>query len=108
MEIDARWFQATPCPDCGAQPGAFHTEGCDVARCPLCGVQWISCMGECDPKTDPEAFRRPWSGVWPGVAECHDYKLRVGTAPDINQLYDRSRFRWDRSDQRFVSAIILD
>lgn len=31
------------CGDCGVLPGAFHHLGCDVAECPLCGQQLISC-----------------------------------------------------------------
>jgi hypothetical protein len=31
------------CGDCGVLPGGFHHLGCDVAECPSCGWQLISC-----------------------------------------------------------------
>ena len=31
------------CHDCGCMPGQFHHGGCDVERCPVCGMQLISC-----------------------------------------------------------------
>lgn len=31
------------CHDCGATFGQYHTEGCDMERCPCCGGQLISC-----------------------------------------------------------------
>jgi len=32
-----------PCHDCGATKGQYHTFGCDVERCPICGRQAIGC-----------------------------------------------------------------
>lgn len=31
------------CPDCKATPGTPHEDGCDVARCTVCGKQRITC-----------------------------------------------------------------
>jgi hypothetical protein len=31
------------CGDCGVEPGGYHHLGCDLARCPRCGRQLISC-----------------------------------------------------------------
>jgi len=31
------------CHDCGAPPGAYHHLGCDVAECPYCRRQLITC-----------------------------------------------------------------
>jgi Zn finger protein HypA/HybF involved in hydrogenase expression len=31
------------CPDCGAERGEIHKNGCDVEQCPVCGSQLISC-----------------------------------------------------------------
>jgi hypothetical protein len=55
-----------PCHDCGAEPGKAHTEGCDVARCMVCGGQRLQCdcMG---------GGGDIWTGLWPGTEEC--YKL---------------------------------
>lgn len=38
------------CRDCGTLAGGFHHPGCDVAECPRCHGQLISCdcLGECD------------------------------------------------------------
>lgn len=31
------------CGDCGAEHGQQHYAGCDCERCPVCGLQLISC-----------------------------------------------------------------
>ena len=31
------------CGDCGVEPGGYHHLGCDLARCPRCGGQLITC-----------------------------------------------------------------
>lgn len=31
------------CGDCGAHYGHYHHPGCDIERCPICGLQLISC-----------------------------------------------------------------
>ena len=39
-----RWPRSpVPCGDCGVSPGGFHHLGCDVAECPACGRQLLSC-----------------------------------------------------------------
>lgn len=97
------------CPDCGVEPGQAHLEGCDVERCPTCGGQYISC-GHTAP------HRLPWSGEWPGVAECREfgwYALfspsdgwvrcgadQSGAHPDLNRLHTDAT--WDRQAKRFV------
>lgn len=35
------------CPECNAEEGMLHKEGCDVERCSLCGGQYFTC--DCEP-----------------------------------------------------------
>lgn len=97
------------CGGCGVRPGELHVPGCDVERCPRCGLQAISCgciyevcgitradLAELDPEVymrgpsedmharwDAEWGRRrhPWTGEWPGVKECREYGLFARSAP---------------------------
>lgn len=71
------------CPDCYADVGGEHTDGCDVARCPQTGLQRLSCDGEHDCGSDV------WAGVWPGSVEAHRYGV------DLNTLMGSGRFAWD-------------
>lgn len=64
------------CPDCGAEPGQPHEDGCDVERCSACGGQRLQC--ECEDH-DP-AFSR-WTGFWPGEPEAE----LLGV--DLNELH---------------------
>jgi hypothetical protein len=32
-----------PCNACGAKPGEYHKDMCDMERCPTCRRQYISC-----------------------------------------------------------------
>lgn len=56
------------CPDCGVTIGEEHLDGCDVARCDICGGQAISC-GHTEENHDK------WDGLWPGTRECYERKL---------------------------------
>lgn len=58
------------CPDCGIAPGQRHEEGCDVARCSVCGFQRLSCA-----HAEGEGDGGIWSGEWPGLAECREFGL---------------------------------
>jgi hypothetical protein len=132
------------CRDCGVSPGQLHTPGCDVERCPRCGGQAIGCvciyevfginpdtMEEKHPDIyfdgptdemyekwdrDWEHRRMPWTGEWPGVAECREFgwyskRKAVGWEPcdqddpaaseDLNRLYG-GEARWDQDAQRWV------
>jgi hypothetical protein len=31
------------CPDCAVKKGEFHRNGCDHEKCPICGLQLLSC-----------------------------------------------------------------
>lgn len=78
------------CPDCGVQPGQLHLLGCDIERCRLCGSQRASCQCPMDDGVTEDDFggRLPWTGTWPGEAECQEYGLIfAGTdIPDLNRL----------------------
>lgn len=99
MPVDFR--KRDPCPDCGVRPGELHVPGCDCEPCPRCGHQMIGChcvyevngidwmdLEEDHPdlwESGPTeamyaawdaawaARRIPWSGEWPGDAECREY-----------------------------------
>ena len=101
------------CHDCGSQIGDLHTRGCDVELCPYCGGQLIGCGCEV-----PDDDRMPWTGEWPGAAECREFgwfaKLvpgqgwvpcapgEPGAAPDLNRLHVAAV--WDREAKRFVNS----
>jgi hypothetical protein len=101
------------CPDCGVGAGEFHRPGCDIEQCPYCGRQLIACGCK---RTPPLDDRMPWTGVWPGVAECREFgwysQLVPGTGwvpcrgdepgavEDLNRLQVMAR--WDRDRKRFV------
>lgn len=57
--------EAARCPDCQVLPGEPHLEGCDVAPCPVCGMQRL----QCEEHAYAEVFSI-WTGQWPGKAEC--------------------------------------
>lgn len=44
------------CGDCGVEPGGYHHLGCDVARCPRCARQLITCGCPFDELDDGERF----------------------------------------------------
>lgn len=108
------------CHDCGALPGEYHKEGCDVERCPRCGGQYMLCNeGGCEgtrPGEDwPPALddRMVWTGEWPGVQECRefgwyvDWPTGVGSTQlteDLNKL--TAEAEWDRLDKRYVRTTL--
>ena len=87
------------CPDCGVPLGRKHKEWCDVQRCPHCGGQALGCVGF-DPN-DPR--REPWTGKWPGEADCERLGFFVNgdrDFPDLDRLFrecdwNRERQRWE-------------
>jgi hypothetical protein len=113
-----------PCGDCAALPGYPHSDMCDVARCPLCGIQRIQCYDHARSTT-----LSIWTGIWPGYLECIEYDLWTKWAdedgnkvefefgsdatwykttaddpdrtPDLNALAVMP-LKWSRKLQRFV------
>jgi hypothetical protein len=67
-----------------------------------------------------EQYRKPWSGVWPGVEECREYGLycywdesakhkwvecgpdHPGATENLNRLNEWGDFYWDIPSQRWV------
>ena len=141
------------CGDCGVAVGELHRWGCDIEQCPMCGGQLLTCgcwfdvagidvsgeVTEADHakvKAAIEAAGRiPWSGEWPGMAECREYgfycycdprgygnpamhygwmpceKDHPKAQPDMNRLmrecaWDRTAKKWVlKPDSSSVSAI---
>ena len=52
------------CHDCGVKIGKLHKQGCDVARCTICGAQLLMC------KHYPEG-----NSVWSGIMSLEYYIL---------------------------------
>jgi hypothetical protein len=75
----------TSCSDCGAAIGQLHEVGCDVERCPCCGLQALGCQ-HFNPN---DSRRQTWDGKWPGEADCERLGFFVnGTKfPELNRLY---------------------
>jgi len=98
------------CPDCATPVGQAHHPGCDIERCPECGVQRLGCG------CDTDRADLPWTGIWPGAAECQarDWYVsmnpgrgwvacsadRPGATEDLNRLY--ATCRWDPSAQTWT------
>lgn len=106
------------CPDCGAKAGAPHGLGCDVAHCPACGFQRLTCHAH----EGAELFSI-WTGRWPGKVECERFGWWAYFVPnegftpcppdhpkavhDLNRLYREAahrRLAWDIGQQQFVPA----
>lgn len=121
----------TDCPDCGVPPETRHIEGCDVARCTVCGVQQLQCDGA-EHDHDETPPMEMWTGIWPGVVECREFGwwghwtetlpgfdrpitgefIPCGPDhPDATEDLNRLAFaaalgwvHWDRERERFVKS----
>ena len=130
------------CGDCGAKPGELHEHGCDVEGCLLCGNQAISCgciyeFCNVNEEDHPDIFnhgptgemceafdshieklggRLPWTGEFPGCAECREFDLwcywddkrgwvkceadHPKARENLNRLLDVAE--WSVAERRFV------
>lgn len=102
------------CPDCDVAPGELHLTNCDIEQCDACGCQRLSCGCQ------RSANRLPWTGMWPGEAECREFGWWTkwkqggerggewviagpnerGAQPDLNRIHGEAV--WDRRRKRFV------
>jgi hypothetical protein len=135
------------CGGCGARPGERH-QLCDVERCALCGGQVIACdciyeangmdvenletehpdiyhggpseemYPALDAKVTAVGGPLPWTGTWPGDAECVEYgwysrwvegrgwvrceATDEGAGPDLNRLAVSTT--WDTETRRYERA----
>lgn len=85
-------YIAHTCGDCGVGVGEVHYDGCDISRCPNCGMQRLSC--DC---SEEEKFSRDviWTGIWPGELEAIWYNV------SLNELHP-GNFRWDKDNMVWV------
>lgn len=60
------------CHDCQVFVGEPHEEGCDVARCSVCGGQRLQCEGD---QACAAGDGGVWTGEWPGDLECREFDL---------------------------------
>jgi hypothetical protein len=99
------------CPRCGVPPGSMHDDWCVLEQCANCGRWGLSCF--CDPEVI--AVRLPWTGEWPGLAECREFGWYSRRAPkgwvscerdhpeaaeDLNRLLVEAE--WDPLQMRFI------
>ena len=80
------------CGDCGVEPGGYHHLGCDLARCPRCGRQLITCGCPFDELDDGEGFDESddfdeLDGGPPGELPWKQACPRCGSAAVIPILY---------------------
>jgi hypothetical protein len=100
------------CPDCGVPPGSMHQHECDIEQCPNCGRQLLTC-GCSDSQ---RACRLPWTGQYPGIAECREFGWYARMVPGVGwspcdadepgATEDLNRFamdaEWDPLEMRYI------
>ena len=52
-EVQYRSRRPVRCGDCGVRAGGYHHLGCDLAECPSCGKQLLTCECRYDEQGDP-------------------------------------------------------
>jgi hypothetical protein len=108
------------CPDCAAESGQAHVEGCDLARCLRSGRQRLQCAAQGSAFHD--CGQDEWTGEWPGAADCREMGLwcywedpapgeqygrfvlcaadHPQARPDLNRLH--TECHWDAQQARWL------
>lgn len=86
IDIDKLYMESfrEQCPECNAAVGHPHEPGCDIARCPECGLQAISC-GHISSVVDT------WTGYYPGYKTCREKKYLCRNTDSDEVMFDLNR-----------------
>ena len=118
------------CGDCGVEPGGYHHLGCDLARCPRCARQLITCGCPFDELDDGEAFDDldlygdalddglGYGGLWHEDEENEEHEAEVDAAEvdeaevadDVEPLKSGGRpgeLPWEQVCPRCGSAAVI-
>jgi hypothetical protein len=96
------------CWDCATPVGQPHSDGCDVARCLITGLQRLGCHA------DHDHGHQVFTGYWPGEIECVEFGwysyfdrgwIQCGpdhpeASPDLNRLHS-GEAAWDPGAARW-------
>lgn len=87
--------------ECGAWEGQYHTEGCEMEKCPFCGKQlWVHC--ECDSK--------PGAGQRAPFIEYHIWCVKCGvrwteiTEDELKDIIQKSD-SWIEFEKHVLEAV---
>lgn len=122
-EMNIQTESVGSCTGCGVKPGQPHINGCDLEVCASCGQQKIGC--ECENNINLSSV--PWSGEFPGLAECREFGFycinipatgwvpceidEPGAREDLNRLADEVHFGrivWSVEQAKFIAKAEAD